>query len=51
MSKRICKGFKKKKGGKYCKNFTGFRKVKVYGEEKEIIESCAERCKLGKGDK
>lgn len=45
MAKRICKSFKKKKGEKYCKNFMGFVKVQVRGEEKEIVETCTNRCK------
>ena len=44
MTKRICENFEKEKGEKYCKNHLGFIIVKVHGEEKEIIESCANRC-------
>ena len=43
--KEFAKALKKQKGEKYCKNFMGFVKVQVRGEEKEIVESCTNRCK------
>lgn len=43
MTKQICKNFEKEKGEKHCKNFLGFA---IVGEEKEIAETCKNRCKL-----
>ena len=43
-TKRICENFNKKEGEKYCKHFLGYKKIEVYGEQREIKESCYNRC-------